>query len=37
MLDTIFGAIEKSGLYEVNSEQKILNYIDGISAGGQPG
>ena len=28
MLDTIFDAIEKSGLYEVDSEQKILNYID---------
>ena len=28
MLDTIFDAIEKSGLYEVDSGQRILNYID---------
>ena len=34
MLDTIFDAIEKSGLYEVDSEQKILNYIDRNIGGG---
>ena len=28
MLDTIFDAMEKSGFYEVDGEQKILNYID---------
>ena len=28
MLDTLFDAMEESKLYEVNSEQKILNYID---------